>query len=63
MPNPLVEALEDIARTATQFKEQGKCWVCEEEAKPKIHSEAGEREFQISGTCEECFDRMFEEES
>jgi len=62
MSNPLVAALEDIARSATVFKENGICWVCTEKAAPKIHSEAGEREFAISGTCEECFDRMFEEE-
>ena len=58
----LNDVLVEIATTATLFQEQGKCWVCEEDAKPKIHTEAGEREFQISGTCEECFDRMFEEE-
>lgn len=62
MPNPLVDVLNDIARTATQFQEKGECWVCEQPAKPRIHTEAGEREYRISGTCEECFDRMFEEE-
>jgi hypothetical protein len=58
----LNDVLIEIATTATAFTEKGKCWVCEEDAKPKIHTEAGEREFRISGTCEECFDRMFEEE-
>jgi len=60
-PIKLNDVLVEIATTATQFKEQGKCWICEEEALPKCTTEAGRREFHISGTCEVCFDDMFKE--
>lgn len=36
---------------------QGICIDCREEALPKCCSEAGRREFTISGLCEICWDR------
>jgi hypothetical protein len=38
------------------------CVKCKEPADPKIRSEAGRREYHISGLCEECWDNMFKEE-
>jgi len=40
--------------------EKGICIECGEEALPKCYSDAGKREFRISGLCERCFDKTFE---
>ena len=40
----------------------GKCIACKDDAIPKIYSDAGKREYQISGLCEECFDNICSEE-
>ena len=37
------------------------CYQCGRVAKEHCHSEAGLREVEISGLCEECFDKLFEE--
>lgn len=34
------------------------CWKCGRPAYEHCHSEAGKREVEISGLCEECFDKM-----
>ena len=39
----------------------GVCIDCGEKAIPKCYSDAGRREFQISGLCEPCFDRTMGE--
>jgi hypothetical protein len=49
------------AAKAALARSEGKCFICQEEAKPRIHTEAGEREYRISGCCEDCFDDMFGE--
>lgn len=38
------------------------CYCCGRVAKEHCYSEAGLREVEISGMCEECWDNMFEEE-
>jgi hypothetical protein len=38
------------------------CFSCKEPAFPKCYSEAGKREFYISGLCEECFDECTKSE-
>ena len=38
----------------------GLCISCKEPALPNCYSEAGRKEFFISGLCEKCFDAMFE---
>lgn len=45
-----------------QKVELGLCRECGEPALPKCYSEAGRREFAISGVCERCFDGMFGDE-
>lgn len=40
----------------------GLCIQCQEEALSKCYSDAGRKEYRISGLCEECFDAMFKEE-
>ena len=42
--------------------EKGICLQCREPALEKCYSNAGRREFFISGLCEKCFDKMFGEE-
>lgn len=38
------------------------CYQCGRVAKEHCYTEAGLREVEISGTCEECFNKMFEED-
>lgn len=38
------------------------CYQCGRIARDHCHSEAGLREVEISGVCEECWDKMFSEE-
>jgi hypothetical protein len=40
----------------------GVCVQCREPALPKCYSDAGRREYGISGMCEKCFDELFKEE-
>ena len=40
----------------------GICISCNEPARPKCYSQAGLREYEISGLCEKCFDNLFKEE-
>ena len=42
------------------LKRDGLCVSCGEPALRKCYSEAGRREYSISGMCEKCFDAMFE---
>lgn len=42
------------------IQKSGLCIQCKEPALPKCYSEAGRKEFKISGLCERCFDAMFE---
>ena len=39
-------------------KAKGICLNCKEPALPKCYSEAGRREYKISGLCEKCFDEI-----
>ena len=38
------------------------CYQCGRVAKEHCYTEAGLREVEISGLCEECFNEMFEED-
>jgi len=73
MADPKIESLPQDHPLTVQFSEQmkvfagrvkvaqskGLCVICEEPA--TWYSEAGRREYWLSGTCEPCFDRMFAE--
>jgi hypothetical protein len=41
--------------------EKGICIGCKKPALANCHSDAGRREYQISGLCERCFDRVMGE--
>jgi hypothetical protein len=47
--------------TKAEAHSKGICIECKELALPKCYSEAGKKEYQISGMCEACFDAMFKE--
>ena len=49
--------------TAKETIKSGLCIDCGKEALPKCYSDAGRREYQITGLCEECFDSIFEEKT
>lgn len=44
--------------TKDEAVSKGICVNCKEEALPKCYSEAGRKEFRISGMCEQCFDEI-----
>ena len=46
--------------TKDEAVSMGICVNCKEEALPKCYSEAGRKEFRISGMCERCFDEISE---
>jgi len=39
----------------------GICINCFEPALPKCYSDAGRREYEISGFCEKCFDELWDD--
>lgn len=55
-------ALESEGMTQTEAWNKGICLVCKEPALPKCYSDAGRSEYNISATCEQCFDEMFQED-
>jgi hypothetical protein len=55
-------ALASYRAAATHARSLGLCIICQQAAAPRIRSAAGQREYQISACCEECFDRMYGDE-
>jgi hypothetical protein len=51
-----------FGKTTTEAVNSGNCIQCNRPALEHCYSEAGKREFRISGLCEECFDGIFKEE-
>lgn len=49
-------AKELYGMTTEDALKKGLCIQCKEEALPKCYSDAGRREYKISGLCEKCFD-------
>ena len=45
--------------TAKEARSRGICVQCKEPALPKCYSDAGIREYQLSGLCEKCFDEIY----
>jgi len=65
MQNTLQDFKDDLSKalygkTTADTKESGLCIQCNEPALPKCYSDAGRKEFSISGLCEKCFDSIFE---
>ena len=58
------QALKDQAfgKGSDEIVAEGSCRRCHQPAGPKCYSDAGRREFQISGICERCFDAVCDEE-
>jgi hypothetical protein len=52
---------ECYGETTAEAQEKGLCIQCKEPALSKCYSEAGRREYQISGLCEVCFDEITKE--
>lgn len=67
--NPNIQAFQDklakeiYGQTSAEAQSVGLCLQCKEPALPKCYSEAGRKEYRISGLCEVCFDKIFEEVS
>lgn len=66
MTTDLQSFKDDVAKSAfgmTKAEAHAKniCIMCKEAWEPKTHSEAGKKEYQISGLCEECFDQITKE--
>ena len=45
--------------TVSEAINRGICISCKEDWRNKYYSDAGRREYKISGLCEICFDNMF----
>ncbi|KKN66726.1 hypothetical protein LCGC14_0468370 [marine sediment metagenome] len=63
--SPMQAFKDNLARnlygiTAMEAVDKGVCIQCKEEALPKCYSEAGRKEYKISGLCEPCFDGITE---
>ena len=61
--NSLEEVKHSLAKSLfgedyQDIQESGLCIQCREPALPKCYSEAGRKEFKISGLCEKCFDEI-----
>lgn len=44
--------------TSKEAQKQGICIQCHEKASSRCYSDAGKREYKISGLCEKCFDEI-----
>lgn len=51
-----------LGQTPQRAADTGLCISCHRPGLANCYSEAGRREFGISGLCERCFDRMFAED-
>jgi hypothetical protein len=53
---------EIFGETIQSAEDKGTCIACKLPALPRCYSDAGRREYGISGMCELCFDKMFDED-
>ncbi len=66
MTNSLQQFKDELSKsiykmTKAEAHEKGICIQCNEPALPNCYSEAGRKEYQISGLCEKCFDEIMED--
>jgi hypothetical protein len=54
-------AIHLFGMTTKDAQDKGICIQCKRPALDHCYSQAGKREFYISGLCEECFDRIDKE--
>jgi hypothetical protein len=54
-------ARENFGISISMAQEKGICIECKEPALEKCYSEAGRKEYSISGLCEQCFDIICKE--
>lgn len=52
--------LKDMQERAKRAKRAGVCLQCDRPALERCYSDAGRREYRISGYCEPCYDRLFD---
>ena len=57
--NDLERLKKNMQKDSTNNRAINLCIDCKEPAIPKCYTPAGEREYYISGICEECFNKMF----
>ena len=62
--NPLEKLKNNLSQdlysiTKAEAHRTGICIQCKEPAFLKCYSEAGKREYKISGLCEQCFDKIW----
>jgi hypothetical protein len=64
MPNNILDkfSLKLHGITLTRALQEGICVRCKKPVLERCYSEAGRKEFQISGLCELCFDKLTSEE-
>ena len=59
---PIQKLLHDLAPTAAEKVYKGVCISCEQPFSEKnVFTRDGAREVAISGCCEKCFDKIFQE--
>ncbi len=58
----MIIEFERFDREKREAISRGKCTTCKRDASQHIYSAAGQREYRISGMCEECFDEMFQDD-
>jgi hypothetical protein len=54
----MIDLFQQILRERDQAVADGLCVKCHQPAAEHCHTDAGRREFRISGLCEECFDSI-----
>lgn len=59
--NAILDSLARMSGNDRNRRLEGKCIHCNQDAEGRCTTEAGRREYLISGFCEICFDKCFED--
>ena len=54
--------MESIYDNPIKSMQKGLCISCKQTALENCYSDAGRKEYKISGLCEKCFDSLFDED-